>query len=139
MARPSLLRDELREQIGFELAEEMPIALVAQHAGVARSTLFEWIRLGYVERRRRRDPLTLVQESPAESTTSTSPADLDERLRAAAPGLVASIVRASQRGSRQAAAWLLERIEPARAWRSRRALRSREAPPRALRRTSPDG
>jgi hypothetical protein len=113
VARPSALTPERRERIESELADGIPIAIVAQNVEVGRSTLHEWIANGRVtRRRRRRDPLRLVARPDVAPTDATS--ELEERLRAAESGLVAEIVRASQRGSWQAAAWLLERFAPER-------------------------
>jgi transposase len=92
------LTPERRERIESELADGIPIAIVAQNLGVGRSTLHEWIANGRVtRRRRRRDPLRLVARPDVAPTDATS--ELEERLRAAESGLVAAIVRASQRGS----------------------------------------
>jgi hypothetical protein len=113
VARPSALTPKLRERIESELADGTPIAIVAQREGLGRSTLHEWIANGRVTRRRRRDPLKLAPEIPAEERSSSTDS-LEERLRDAESGLVAAIVRASQRGSWQAAAWLLERSAPER-------------------------
>jgi hypothetical protein len=94
MARPSLLSDERRERIERELADGIPVAVVAQKAHVSRTTLFEWIAKGYVVRKRKRDPLELVHESPAERETAPS---LDQRLAEAEPGLFRSARRSASR------------------------------------------
>jgi hypothetical protein len=44
--RPTKLGDAVRERIERELADGIPIAIVAQNVGVARSTLHEWIATG---------------------------------------------------------------------------------------------
>jgi hypothetical protein len=113
MARPSALTSELRETIERQLADGIPVAVVAQNASVSRSTLHSWISSGRVVRRRRRDPLKLVAR-PVEASAESSTVDLEERLRAAEPGLVAAIANAAGRGSWQSAAWLLARIAPER-------------------------
>jgi hypothetical protein len=57
MARPALLDDELRERIESELADGIPI-VVAQNAGVGRSTMFDWLATGRVTRDGDPGPLT---------------------------------------------------------------------------------
>jgi hypothetical protein len=79
VARPSALTPELRERINSELADGIPIAIVAQYVGVGRSTLHEWISNGRVARRRR-EPLALVPDV-AEGTSSSTDS-LEDRLRA---------------------------------------------------------
>jgi hypothetical protein len=129
VARPSVLTPERRERIESELADGIPIAIVAQNVGVGRSTLHEWLSSGRVVRRVTSAdpaPLELVQGSPAENG---SPDSLEERLRDVEPGLVAVLVNAAQRGSWQSAAWLLERIDPSR-WAKPSRTRALEERPR---------
>jgi hypothetical protein len=126
MARSSALTSELRERIELDLADGIPIAVVAQNVGVGRSTLAGWLAAGRVARRPHPRRLELVYESPPEGASGPS---LEERLAAAEPGLVAAIVKAAERGSWQSAAWLLERIAPERWGRPSRSERPLE--PRA--------
>jgi IS30 family transposase len=48
MARPSSLTPELRERIERELADGVPVVVVAQRAHVAGSTLHRWLQRGDV-------------------------------------------------------------------------------------------
>jgi Transposase len=100
----SKLTPELRAEVERELAAGQPVAVVAQRHGLSRRTLTRWIADGRVVRR----------ELTAEPDPALSELSLDERLAKAEPGLVAAIIAASQRGSWQASAWLLERINPRR-------------------------
>jgi hypothetical protein len=106
VARPTILTGARRERIERELAEGIPVTVVAQNVGVHKSTVHSWLANGRVVRRPRVDPLgpdAVDQEF-----------DLDARLRAAEPGLVGVILQAARRGSWQSAAWLLERSDPSR-------------------------
>jgi hypothetical protein len=72
VARPTALTPKLRERIELDLEDGISFVVVAQNVGVGRSTLHGWISSGRVSRRRRRDPLTLVPESPAEDDRDPS-------------------------------------------------------------------
>jgi hypothetical protein len=105
LARPSLLTHALRDTVERQLAEGIPVVVVAQDAGVARSTLHSWLADGRVVRREQPDPLLV------ETTAPHAAPDLDERLRAAVPSLVSVVLQAARRGSRQAAFRLLEAVD----------------------------
>lgn len=104
VAAATKLTAELRAEVERELAAGHPVAVVGQRHGIARRTLGRWIAEGRVTRR----------ELAAEPHPQLEEVSLDERLLKAEPGLVAAIIAASQRGSWQASAWLLERINPRR-------------------------
>jgi transposase len=104
VAAPSKLTPELRVEIERELAAGVPVAVLAQRQGISRRTLGRWISGGRVVRRQ-------LAPTPEPALAELS---LDERLAAAEPGLLAAIVAASQRGSWQASAWILERRWPER-------------------------
>jgi hypothetical protein len=104
VAAATKLTAELRAEVERELAAGHPVAVVAQRHGIGRRTLGRWLAEGRVVRR----------ERPAEPNPQLEEVSLDERLQRAEPGLVAAIIAASQRGSWQASAWLLERINPRR-------------------------
>jgi hypothetical protein len=108
VGRATLLTPELRADLERELANGVPVAVAAQAHGLGRRTLTRWLERGLVVRRRQ------LGGEPDHDPVITDDASLDERLLRAEPGLVASIVAASGRGSWQASAWLLERINPAR-------------------------
>lgn len=112
VARPSALTPELREQIESDLEDGIPVRIAAENARVSKSTVFAWISAGYVVRRSPRPKPILVAAYDASAEDASS--DLDQRLRAAEPGLVAALVAAAGRGSWQASAWLLERAFPER-------------------------
>jgi hypothetical protein len=101
------LTAELRAEVERELAVGHPVAVVAQRHGLGRRTLGRWLAEGRVVRRE------LVTE-PEEHMSPVGEVSLDDRLLKAEPGLVAATIAASQRGSWQASAWLLERINPRR-------------------------
>src|SRR5262245_60199699 len=102
VARSSVLTDELRTQIERDLATGATQAAVCQRAGVAPRSLARWLADGKVVRRKlEHAPPPVAPELP-----------IAERLMQAEPGLVAAIIQAAQRGSWQAAAWLLERSYP---------------------------
>jgi hypothetical protein len=103
MARASKLTPELRADVERELAAGHAVAVIAQRHKIGRRTLDRWLADGRVVRRE----LIAEPETFPELT-------LDERLARAEPGLVAAILAASQRGSWQASAWMLERINPRR-------------------------
>jgi hypothetical protein len=104
----SKLTEALRAEVERELAAGHPVAVVAQRHGIGRRTLGRWLAEGRVTRR---------QVAP-EPNPQLEELSLDERLARAEPGLMAAIPAANQRGSWQAASWLLERINPQR-WGSR--------------------
>ena len=104
MARPSKLTPELRVDLERQLADGVPVVVLAQRFGVGRRTLGRWIGDGRVVRR---------QLAPAPDP-AVEELSLDERLEKAEPGLLAAVLAASQRGSWQAAAWILERRWPER-------------------------
>jgi hypothetical protein len=113
MGRPTLLTPELRVDVERELADGVPVVVVAQRFGIGRRTLGRWISEGRVVRSRREPgPQTVhgvVNAQPA--PIGASPDDPFDR---AEPGLVAVVVDAARRGSWQAGAWLLERRWPER-------------------------
>jgi hypothetical protein len=106
VAPATKLTAQLRAEVERELAAGHPVAVVAQRHGLGRRTLGRWIAESRIVRRR----------GDVDSAQPTSPEEvsLDDRLLRAEPGLVAAIIAASQRGSWQASAWLLERINPRR-------------------------
>ena len=62
MARTTSL-PERHERIESELADGIPIAIVAQNVGIGRSTLHEWLSSGRVVRHSRpMKPLEVVRE-----------------------------------------------------------------------------
>jgi hypothetical protein len=103
MAARSHLTPDLRERVERDLERGMTQPVVAQRAGVAPRTLAYWLASGKIVRRPAPPPPK--SESPPELP-------LAQRLEQAEPGLVAAIIAAAQRGSWQAAAWLLERSFP---------------------------
>jgi transposase len=117
MAAPSKLTPQLRAELERELAAGVPVAVLAQRKGVSRKTLGRWIAGGRVARR---------QLAPAPEP-AVGELSLDERLEKAEPGLLAAVLAASQRGSWQAAAWILERRWPERWARLPRRQGSRSA------------
>ena len=138
MARPSALTPELRERIEAELAQGVPVVVVAQNVGVSKSTVHSWLGSGRVVRRRPADPLDFREERPAEDGSYTtldpdlgrrsSPTEaepeqpsLDAQLAAAEPALVGVVLQAARRGSWQAALDVLERTLPERWARPSRA------------------
>jgi transposase len=104
VAAPSKLTPELRAELERDLAAGVPVAVLAQRQGISRRTLGRWIAGGRVVRR---------QLAPAPDP-AVEELSLDERLEKAEPGLLAAVLAASQRGSWQAAAWILERRWPER-------------------------
>jgi hypothetical protein len=108
VARPSLLTDELREQIELELADGVPVTVAAASAGISKRTLHSWLEQGRVVRRPR---LRLVDAVPAEPVGSS----VEPSERSVEKALVATIMRAAQHDW-HAAAFLLR-------WRGQRARR----------------
>ena len=104
MARPTLLTDELREELEAALGAGTPVRIAAESVGISRSTLHAWISDGHVERRPR---LRLVD---ADVGPGRDPADEDARIEAA---LVAAVLKASETDWR-AARWLLRNRWPRR-------------------------
>lgn len=104
VAAPSKLTPDLRVELERELAAGVPVAVLAQRQGISRRTLGRWIADGRVVRRQ----LAPAPEAAVEELS------LDERPEKAEPGLLAAVLAASQRGSWQAAAWILERRWPER-------------------------
>jgi hypothetical protein len=110
VARPSKLTDQVRSEVERELALGTPVVVAAQRSGISPRTLSRWLAAGLVGHR----------PPPVEPTTpklDLEPGDddsIDARLRAAEPGLVAVVLESARRGSWQAAAFLLERSNPAR-------------------------
>jgi hypothetical protein len=123
VSRPSALTAELREQVERELADDVPVVVVAQNAGVSPRTVHSWLKAGRVERRRTPEPLDVDLASAPEDEPT-----LDEKLIAAEPGLAAVILAAAQRGSWQAALAILERRLPER-WSRPTRGRPIEQPP----------
>jgi hypothetical protein len=103
VGRPSALTDDLRAQIERDLASGTTRARAAQRAGVPDNSLKRWLAEGKVVRRQ-------LDHAPPPPPSPELP--IAERLVQAEPGLVAAIIQAAQRGSWQAAAWLLERSYP---------------------------
>ena len=97
MAPPTRLTTELRVDLERQLADGVPVAVVAQRFGIGRRTLTRWIADGHVVRR--------VDPTPEPAPAVTS---FGEQFDRAEPGLV-GVVAAAHRGSWQAASWLLER------------------------------
>jgi hypothetical protein len=106
VAAATKLTAELRAEVERELAAGHPVAVVAQRHGIGRRTLGRWLAEGRVVRREQ------AAAPAATGAAAVEEVSLDERLQRAEPGLVAAIIAASQRGSWQASAWLLERIAP---------------------------
>jgi hypothetical protein len=102
MAAPSRLTDDLRRQIERDLASGVSQAATAQRAGVSPRSLRRWLHDGRIN----------PPPSPPVPAPDAEPVPRRQRLARAEPGLVAAIVAASERGSWQAAAWLLERAFP---------------------------
>jgi transposase len=118
MAAKAVLTPALRARIEAQLAAGTTQAVVAQRAGVNPRTVRQWLAAGKVAR-----PPSVRIPPPAEPVMPTTEGEsLSERLARAEPGLVAAVIQAAQRGSWQAAAWLLERSFPERWGR-------RDAPP----------
>jgi hypothetical protein len=107
MGRPSLLTDELREQLEAALAGGTPIRIAAEGAGISRATLHSWIAQGLVARRPR---LRLVDDDPDDDgeERDRDPEEDDARIEAA---LVAAVMKASATDWR-AARWLLRNRWP---------------------------
>jgi transposase len=106
VGRPTLLTDQIREQIERELSEGVPVYVVAQSAGVSKRTLHSWLADGRVIRRPR---LRLVDdEVPVREEPDDEFEDVDATFERA---LVGSVLRAS-RDDWRAAKWLLERRYP---------------------------
>ena len=93
MARPSRLTPKLRERIVHELADGVPVNVTAQRVGIAPRTLHSWLADGRVVRREQPDPLLV------DATAPPAAPGLDERLRAAVPGLVSVVLQAARRGA----------------------------------------
>jgi hypothetical protein len=101
MGRPPKLTPELRVDLERQLADGVPVAVVAQRFGIGRRTLHRWIADGRLVRR--------VDQTPEPAPAVTS---FGEQFDRAEPGLVGVVVAAAHRGSWQAASWLLERRWP---------------------------
>ena len=71
VARPSVLTDELRDTIERELAEGIPVVVVAQNVGIGKSSIHSWLGHGRVVRCPPADPLQLA---PRRQQRRTSPA-----------------------------------------------------------------
>lgn len=101
--RPSALTPARRTRVERELAAGATVEAAAQRVGVTKRTLMRWLAAGKVTR-------PGVPPPPVVPTGQS----LAERLEQAEPGLVAAVIQAAQRGSWQAAAWMLERSFPER-------------------------
>src|SRR4051812_42016 len=95
----SLLTDELRAVLERELATGAQQIVVRQRTGVSPRSLKRWLAQGKVQR-------------PAMRGRPPAPLPVSAQLAQAEPGLVGAIIAAADRGSWQAAAWLLERSFP---------------------------
>jgi hypothetical protein len=84
VGRPTLLTDQVREQVERELAAGVPVLVVAQNAGVATRTLHSWLGDGRVVRRSK---LHLVEKTPREDLAQNLRDD-DERIEAELVGAV---------------------------------------------------
>lgn len=117
MAAKAVLTPALRARIEAQLAAGTTQAVVAQRAGVNPRTLRQWLTAGKVAR----PPSVRVPPPPEPVMPTMEGESLADRLARAEPGLVAAVIQAAQRGSWQAAAWLLERSFPER-WGRREAV-----------------
>lgn len=104
MAQPTILTDDLRASLDRQLADGVPVAVLAQRFEIGERTLGRWISQGRIVRRR-------LDPTPDPTPIGSS---FGEQLDRAEPGLVGVVVAAAQRGSWQAAAWVLERRWPER-------------------------
>src|SRR4051794_20421340 len=111
MGARSRLTPALKARVEAQLAGGMTQPVVAQRAGVTTRTLKRWLHDGKVAR----PPISRVPPSTRVDGGQTVQGEsLEERLERAEPGLVAAVIQAAQRGSWQAAAWMLERSFPER-------------------------
>src|SRR4051812_6053517 len=109
----------MRARVERELARGASQAGGGQRGGGSPRTIGSWLASGRVTRPSRQGELhfpirELESPEPAPPPRPMTPQALQERLEQAEPGLVAAIIAATQRGSWQAAAWMLERSFPER-------------------------
>lgn len=107
VARPTLLTDEVREELEDALPVGTAVRIAAASVGVSRPTVYEWISRGLVERRPR---LRLVEEETPHTIgvsgedAEEDPAEVGRRIERAC---LACLLRAIQNGDTRAAIFLL--------------------------------
>jgi predicted DNA-binding transcriptional regulator AlpA len=102
MARPTLLTDEVREELEDALASGVPVRIAAASVGVSRPTVYKWISRGLVERR----PKLRLVESESSAAEELPEEEKIERA------VIGSILKAASGGDWRAAAWVAERRWP---------------------------
>ena len=109
MAKPTVLSDEVRDEIGRRLSSGCTLEVAAQAVGVNRRTIQTWLAVG----REARDlddqggKLTARQARCLDLLEAEQAARAELRVKA-----LASIQKAALTGTWQAGAWLLERLFP---------------------------
>ena len=105
VARPTLLTDQVREELEETLAAGTPVRIAAARMGISKSTLHSWIQRGLIDRRPR---LRLVEDELPDEEDDL--AEEDARIEAALVGAVMKAAREDWRAAR----WLLRNRWPGR-------------------------
>lgn len=99
MARQLKLDDELRDRIALLIRAGVTVEIAAQAAGIAESTFYEWMERGRdAQSGQFREFYEAIEQARGEAESTR----------------VVQIAQAANRGSWQAAAWMLERRYPER-------------------------
>jgi hypothetical protein len=98
MGRPSTLTAARKDAVERAFAVGAPLSVAAESAGVSRRTVSRWLGDGRVVRR----SLSAVPDEPVAEPVVGGDDDAIQRA------LVATVLRAAQRGDWKAAKWLLE-------------------------------
>lgn len=104
VARPTLLTDEVREELEDALPVGTAVRIAAASVGVSRPTVYEWISRGLVERRPRLRLVDDVHHDEIGEDAEEDPAEVGRRIERAC---LACLLRAIQNGDTRAAIFLL--------------------------------